>query len=105
MTRPQSKTTTTQQHTPGPMVRIGGITGCRMSHEVDLGGGVVAYVPDRIGSEKRARLIAAAPDMLAAIVMACGVLDAFRNGEANQEDLDDLSRRLDAAIAKATGAQ
>jgi hypothetical protein len=78
----------------------------------------LALAPDGIQSENReadAHLIAAAPDMLAALRSARSTLDRLyegflHNSEAGCEAWDDASgfevgRQLDAVIAKAEGLQ
>jgi len=41
-------------------------------------------------------------ELVAALTLACGVLQQHRDGECGQADLDDLALRLDAALAKVT---
>jgi hypothetical protein len=102
-----------QGHTPGPWshdyrktVRNG------MAHEVFDGTGeliaTVAWYPVKLNDtttttnrEANARLIAAAPDLLEALIDARSQLEVYER-EATGEAYNDLE--INAAIAKATGA-
>jgi hypothetical protein len=77
------------QHTPGPWVAHGTI----VYFPNNRGGFNIANCPD---SESNARLIAAAPELLEALVDAANFIQAYSVGQV-------LLERIDAAIAKATG--
>jgi hypothetical protein len=94
------------KHTPGPWTlnKTGGIP--IVGFDVGDGGELLPIVPEVHGYNKReaksnARLIAAAPDMLAALRRAVLALAfAAETSPAMRDDYEAVS----AAIAKATGA-
>lgn len=91
----------TAQHTPGPWA-VGpafdndGEPEIIIEHHTPAGNLVVAVALAGLrGQEANARLIAAAPDLLAVVIHARNVLP-------NEHWADDTRRMLDAAIARAT---
>ena len=104
------------KHTPGPWkadehgLHIWGISvgGCRMELSDHLiadirGWGHLQYLPDGIRIQKaNARLIAAAPDLLASLIEITSVLDALLMVKSEPEE-GSIGGRARAAIAKATG--
>jgi len=104
----------TAKHTPGPWTPEFG-EAYRVRAQQD--GGQVAIMTNlkgrdglagrRNGDEvaANARLIAAAPELLAALQEVTMVLDALLNVRGNEPDQDSISGRARAAIAKATGGK
>ena len=99
----------TVNHTPGPWTYECGDDGAVVYKEAV---GTVANVPDDLtASEANARLIAAAPDLLAALVDARNVLalalpkfgEDSTDDEDSADDVQGLINRIDDAIAKAKG--
>jgi predicted metallopeptidase len=54
-------------------------------------------------AEEAARLIAAAPDLLQALIAANAELEMWRAGFPNHSDSEEVAVMIDEAIAKATG--
>lgn len=55
--------------------------------------------------EPNARLIAAAPDLLEALIAASHALKSYRYGNTSTDLAREVAEECDVAIAKATGAQ
>ena len=97
------------KHTPGPWayhntptpfihVAAGGLPICQIYTSTAHG--------QSMGEQfANARLIAAAPELLAALQEVTMVLDALLNVRGNEPDQDSISGRARAAIAKATGGK
>ena len=84
-------------HTPAPWDWQDGV----LIGDLDGEGGDVSFA--EIGN---ARLIAAAPDLLAALEYVAGKLTAFADAETDDEEMwmaDDMARAVRDAIAKANG--
>lgn len=105
----ETKQTTEQAHTPGPWFtqREGFST---IYVEARIGGGflqeVAACGPTAEGSvqqEANARLIAAAPELLAAASRAEAFISGF-DDDNKADDIAGMLRDLRASIAKATGS-
>ena len=90
----------TAKHTPGPWHVANGVQ-IRGEREQ------IAKVWMMRGGEgnANARLIASAPELLAALQEVTMVLDALLNVRGNEPDPDSISGRARAAIAKATGGK
>ena len=88
----------TAQHTPGPWVDCGFLGKGRL-----IGPQIaVAYgVASNPASDANARLIAAARDMLAALIKTRDNLSGL--SQSDDDIFAAMLRRVDAAIAKATG--
>lgn len=90
------------EHTPGPWTVTKAEVGYNFREVVAPGFGVVCEVGDwSAHNEANARLIAAAPDLLAALKAAVAELDEKTYGEDLCFDHDQMR----AAIAKAEAAQ
>ena len=85
----------TANHTPGPWENIGSAMSGRII--VDAKNDVVARVAARSQAEANARLIAAAPDLYAALHAIVATIDKF--GEIGEDDEDVGTAR--AALRKA----
>lgn len=85
-------------HTPGPWFVKGQFIGPRLSEDSGIQLKVARVAGDETDAEAdaNAHLIAAAPDLLEALVEAAEFIQPFNRAE-------DLLDRIDAAIAKATG--
>ena len=94
------------KHTPGPWQIADGESRrvYLINHGRDAVGETV-YTETRNPAD--ARLIAAAPDLLEALLMAKKAISRFDNGHAfDAHGIDsEAQRQVDAAIAKATGEQ
>jgi hypothetical protein len=91
------------QFTPGPWTLSEDEDRIHAVNCPDDGGDIICEFPDALASNERwlvnARLIAAAPDLLEALV----AIDLARHTDAPC-DWEKATRLSDAAIAKATGA-
>ena len=93
---------TDSKHTPGPWAVVDDYG---MAFEIESRTSGVARVSTAdVRAEANARLIAAAPDMLAALLETQSLIAAWRDGGDVDAALEELKyRAIDTAIAKATG--
>ncbi len=105
------------EHTPGPwtIIPATGLAGVHPNHayrfvgtadfDEETGAGhIVARLTDAVEIAANARLIAAAPDLLAACKAALAEIESPSRFGYRPEEMD-LIRSLHAAITKAGGAQ
>lgn len=93
-------------HTPGPWGWVyDGSSSYSIGPAADPQNGSVATVFERKHerAEGNLNLIAAAPDLLAALKSAIGWIDPDEHGLVNREEARDLLSACEAAIAKAEG--
>ena len=88
----------TTQHTPGPWTTSSLPNGTEWTVSID-GGDMLADLTGCPNEQANARLIAAAPDLLAALQIAENALDMYSGGQSS-----DLAA-IRIAIDKATGAE
>lgn len=88
----------TAQHTPGPWADDGNTI-----RTAAAPGWLIATIENAVAREANARLIAAAPALLAALELAESFMAGFE-GDELQDDMDDHLATVRAAIALAHGA-
>jgi hypothetical protein len=84
-------------HTPGPWRASDADNGTVFANDQPIGRRLIAYLPTNAAQGPNARLIAAAPDLLAALREANSWIDAYSIGSRAVLD------QIQAAIFKATG--
>jgi hypothetical protein len=96
----------TNKHTDGPWEAVSNLVRT-VRNEDGTGGFLVAECPANIGSRiEDARLIAAAPDLLAVLLLVAGeVTDGVRPTSADSYLPSDIVAAVQSAIAKAIGGQ
>ena len=99
---------TQTKHTPGPWeaIKSDGKFFIDAERSEENGIGIAATFHDEPWAEANARLIAAAPEMLAAVIEAHNVLEAAAlclTPRGSRSRLDSAIEQARAAIAKATG--
>jgi hypothetical protein len=92
-----------QAHTPGPWRHSAESVDPEWSVVTTSGGAVIANVNADCKQEANARLIAAAPDLLAALKQFIHLAenDTLRTSDADRESLLDALTAANAALAKA----
>ena len=92
---------TKAQHTPGPWVYHKQLNGS-LTFFGENGNRAILSAARLINQEANACLIAAAPELLAALQEVTMVLDRIFGVEGREPDAESISGRARAAIAKAT---
>lgn len=98
------------KHTPGPWISHKADDLHGHDHFVMTASGFLGYLPKesegggvQLFTEQDARLIAAAPELLEALIAANAELEMWRAGFPNHSDSEEVAVMIDEAISKATG--